>query len=64
MVALIEQIGANCTTGEQKCSAETTLAYYIQSVEESRRVGISRLEERIMPAAISVVIAVVKSLSQ
>ncbi len=32
-------------------SAQTTLAYYIQSVEESQRGAIMRLEERMMPAA-------------
>ena len=30
-------------------SAQTTLAYYIQSVEESQRSAITRLEERMMP---------------
>ncbi len=30
-------------------SAQTTLAYYIQSVEESQRSAISRLEEKMMP---------------
>jgi integrase len=32
-------------------SAQTTLAYYIQSVEEPQRGAIMRLEERMMPAA-------------
>jgi len=32
-------------------SAQTTLAYYIQSVEESQRSAISRLEEKMMPPA-------------
>lgn len=36
---------------EQVSSAQTTLAYYIQSVEESQRDAIMRLEERMMPAA-------------
>jgi integrase len=30
-------------------SAQTTLAYYIQSVEESQRSAIRRLEEKMMP---------------
>jgi hypothetical protein len=30
-------------------SAQTTLAYYIQSVEESQRGAIGRLEEKMLP---------------
>ena len=32
-------------------SAQTTLAYYIQSVEESQRSAVTRLEERMLPPA-------------
>jgi integrase len=32
-------------------SAQTTLAYYVQSVEESQRSAITRLEEKMMPPA-------------
>ncbi|HLZ91635.1 MAG TPA: hypothetical protein VKQ28_07955 [Candidatus Acidoferrum sp.] len=32
-------------------SAQTTLAYYIQSVEQSQRSAVTRLEESMMPPA-------------